>query len=245
LSSSKFWSSKKPATIILVSATVVGGIATVVGWMTFNLPRIWKSINAVIAATGAWGWVPALLGALLFLSWVLHNYRTLDDTIWRWTVLVLGTIYQWTMVIFVYGGISVGLLGLCVAIKESQPTRLISKASGAASEADGSNSRPDIAYFSGYLPQRYPAVRTDPTEITDFVRLSRCRQYAEKDDYEDYRFEGDALRKMHRFGPQGLDSDDRKWISAYDNRKAACQWLLQQNGQGWEQVKARLRSWLE
>jgi hypothetical protein len=102
-------------------------------------------------------------------------------------------------------------------------------------------------FYSGYVPQGFPAVRTNPSEMRLDISLNSCRDSSARGNYVLYIFEGDALRKFERFGAQGLDADDRKWISAYDNRKAACESLIDRHGGGsyWSQIKAWLLSWLK
>jgi hypothetical protein len=104
----------------------------------------------------------------------------------------------------------------------------------------------DTTFYTEYLPKGFPAVRENPSETRSNISLKSCKDYAAKNSFTLYIFEGDALRKFERFGPSGLDADDRKWISAHDNRKAACLALIKRNGgeSYIEQAKAWLREWL-
>ncbi|QOZ09561.1 hypothetical protein [Bradyrhizobium sp. CCBAU 51765] len=104
----------------------------------------------------------------------------------------------------------------------------------------------ESTYYTSYIPQGFPAVRENPQETRSDINLKSCRVYESNGSYVLYVFEGDALRKLDRFGVAGLDVDDRKWISAYDNRKAACQALMKRFGGGTylDQAKAWLREWL-
>jgi hypothetical protein len=104
----------------------------------------------------------------------------------------------------------------------------------------------EVTFYTEYTPRGFPAVRQNPSEMRVEVSLKRCREYA-ANGFTFYIFESDALRKFDRFGNQGVDDDDRKWISAHDNRKAACLALMKQFGEGsyLEQAKAWLRDWLK
>jgi hypothetical protein len=105
----------------------------------------------------------------------------------------------------------------------------------------------DTTFYTEYIPKGYPAVRENPNETRSSITLKNCREYAAKNSFTFFIFESDALRKFDRFGPTGLDADDRKWISAHDNRKAACLVLIKRNGGGGyvEQAKSWLRDWLK
>jgi hypothetical protein len=87
----------------------------------------------------------------------------------------------------------------------------------------------DTTYFTGYVPKGFPAERENPSEIRLPVSLKLCKSLA-NEDFSLYVFEIDALRKLDRFGVAGLDDYDRKWVSAHDNRKAACLALIKRNG---------------
>jgi hypothetical protein len=105
----------------------------------------------------------------------------------------------------------------------------------------------DTTFYTEYIPKGFPAVRDNPSETRSEITLKNCRERAARDSFTLYIFEADALRKFERFGAAGLDADDRKWVSAHDNRKAACLAFTKANGGGGylEQAKAWLREWLK
>ena len=99
-----------------------------------------------------------------------------------------------------------------------------------------------ITFYTEYIPHGFPAVRKNPTEMRAEISVKSCREFAKAGSYALYIFESDALRKFDRFGTQGVDADDRKWISAHDNRKAVCVALLNRFGEG--SYLDRTKQWL-
>lgn len=95
--------------------------------------------------------------------------------------------------------------------------------------------------YTDYIPNG--STRENPIEARMPISLSICKILSGRNDFSSHTFESDALRKLDRFGLAGLDIHDRKWISAHDNRKAACAALFKANGGGsyLDQAKAWLR----